>query len=70
MNKKVTFIATLLIVILLLSACSTRKANDNDADVAQSASEHEFLDVRLAEADDSHVMYGVFIDIHTLIGNN
>lgn len=69
MSKKF-FVVTLLVVILLLSACSTRKANDNDADVAQSTEKYEFLDVRLAEADSSHVMYGVFIDIHTLIGNN
>ena len=74
MNKK-TFVTTLLAVTLLLSGCSTCKANDNDADVAQSTvaqstEKYEFLDVRLAKGKRSHVMYGVFENIQTLIGNN
>lgn len=78
MSKKVSFLTALLLVtILLLSACSvpSGKTNKNDGANAQSASsqfadEYEFLDARLAKTDYSHVMYGVFVDIHTLIGDN
>ena len=78
MSKKVSFLAVILLVtILLLSACSAPGKTDNDDNNAnaqsassQFADEYEFLDARLAKTDYSHVMYGVFVDIHTLIGDN
>lgn len=60
--KKIAFIIAMLLV---LSACGKTGDNAN----AQPVSEYEFLDTRLAKVDYSHTMYGVFEDIHTLIGD-
>lgn len=72
MNKKQFFsTALLMIAILLLSACSATKdsVNVTQATSLPPADEHKFLDTRLTETDYHHVMYGVFEDIHTLIGD-
>ncbi len=72
MNKKKFFpTALLLITILLLSACSATKvsANVTRPTSLPPADEHEFLDTRLTESDHNYVMYGVFVDIHTLVGD-
>lgn len=71
MNKKQFFVTALLLITILLSACSAAKdsANVTQATSLPPADEHGFLDTRLAESDYHHVMYGVFEDIHTLIGD-
>ena len=67
MSKKVSFLAVILLVtILLLSACSAPGKTDNDDNNAnaqsassQFADEYEFLDARLAKTDYSHVVTAI-----------
>lgn len=68
-KKKFSSTALLLaFILILLSACSTTK--DTQSTSLPPADEHESLDTRLTASDYSHVMYGVFWDIHTLIDND